>query len=157
MSDIINEMGYIALGSRLRRLGEWLQADVQSLLSDEKILVQSSQLPILATLDKYKSCTVGMIVDSLGITQPGITRSLNNLRNEGLVAFKNDEKDLRVKRYFLTQAGNELIIRAKHDVFPKIKFVLGLICDDAAPNLLDNLATLELALKAQSLTVRSKN
>ncbi len=40
MQDFVAELGFVSLGTRLRRLGERLQADVQAMLDARKITVR---------------------------------------------------------------------------------------------------------------------
>ena len=85
MEDIIRSLGYLTLGSRLKRIGEQLQADTQRLLDGLEVPVQSSQYPLLAALDRLGPLPVGELAQSLGITQPGVTRSVALLADLGLV------------------------------------------------------------------------
>ena len=44
--DVVRELGFLTLGSRLKRMGERLQAQTQELLQDAKIAV-----PVLPALE----------------------------------------------------------------------------------------------------------
>ena len=76
MTDIISQMGYLALGSRLKRLGERMQGDVLRVIEAAGLPVQPAQYPLLAALDHDGPMTISAMVDSTGVIQPAVTRSL---------------------------------------------------------------------------------
>src|SRR3979411_1546422 len=79
----VRSLGFLCLGSRLKRIGEQLQADTQRLLDGLDVPVQSSQYPLLAALDRLGPLAVGELSPSLGTTQPGVTRSVSHLADLG--------------------------------------------------------------------------
>ncbi|TJX41827.1 MAG: MarR family transcriptional regulator, partial [Mesorhizobium sp.] len=85
MDDIIRSLGFLCLGSRFKRIGEQLQADTQRVLDELEVRVQSSQYPLLAALDRLGPLPVGELAQSVGIAQPGVTRSVALLAELGLV------------------------------------------------------------------------
>lgn len=56
MEDVLRSLGFLCLGSRLKRIGEQLQADTQRVLDRLDVRVQSSQYPLLAALDRLGRC-----------------------------------------------------------------------------------------------------
>lgn len=74
MQDVIKELGLLCLGTRLKRLGDWLQADVQRLIDAAGLPIQAGQYPLLAALDRLGPLTVSELVEALGISQPGVTQ-----------------------------------------------------------------------------------
>ena len=52
ITDIVRELGHLALGSRLKRLGERLQAQTQVMLAQADISVPASHLPVLAEIGR---------------------------------------------------------------------------------------------------------
>ena len=50
--DVVKELGYLTLGTRLKRLGERLQSQTQVLLEAAGTDVPASHFPILAALDR---------------------------------------------------------------------------------------------------------
>jgi len=121
MEDIIRSLGYLTLGSRLKRIGEQLQADTQRMLDGLEVPVQSSQYPLLAALDRLGPLPVGELAQSLGITQPGVTRSVALLAELGLVEVIQSDGDQRRRMVSLTRNGQCLVDRAKRDVWPRIE------------------------------------
>lgn len=153
--DIIRELGHLTLGSRLKRLGERLQAQTQELLDDAGIDLPASHFPLLAALGQMGPLSVGELAQAVGVSQPGITRMLEKLESDGWVTSRRDEGDRRLRRMILTKAGRELIARARKSVWPEIEAAVVDACADAAGPLLTQLSSLEDALASESLRSRA--
>ena len=154
MEDIIRSLGYLTLGSRLKRIGEQLQADTQRMLDGLEVPVQSSQYPLLAALDRLGPLPVGELAQSLGITQPGVTRSVALLAELGLVEVIQSDGDQRRRMVSLTKNGQRLVDKAKRDVWPRIENAVADLCKGLAGPLLEQLSAIEDGLAAVSLDRR---
>jgi DNA-binding MarR family transcriptional regulator len=146
MEDVIRELGYLVLGSRLRRIGEQLQSATQNYLSGMDIGVPAPQLPILAALDRLGPLTVGELSQALRVTQPGVSRMVNKLRKAGFVASKCVTGDRRIRRISLSARGRRLVDTSKLAVWPVIDAALKKQCDGLSGSLLNQLTLLEDAL-----------
>ncbi|MBM2710287.1 MarR family transcriptional regulator [Mesorhizobium caraganae] len=156
MEDIIRSLGYLTLGSRLKRIGEQLQADTQRMLDGLEVPVQSSQYPLLAALDRLGPLPVGELAQSLGITQPGVTRSVALLTELGLVEVVQSDGDQRRRMVSLTGNGQRLVSRAKRDVWPRIENAVADLCRGLTGPLLEQLSAIEDGLAAAPLERRVK-
>ena len=156
MEDVVRSLGYLCLGSRLKRIGEQLQADAQLLLDGLDVPLQSSQYPLLAALDRLGPLPVGELAQSLGITQPGVTRSVSLLAELGLVEAIPSNDDQRRRMVSLTKSGQRLVDVAKRDVWPRIESAVADLCRDLSGPLLDQLAAIEDGLAAAPLDRRVK-
>jgi DNA-binding MarR family transcriptional regulator len=145
---------FLCLGSRLKRIGEQLQADTQRLLDGLDVPVQSSQYPLLAALDRLGPLAVGELAQCLGITQPGVTRSVSDLADLGLVRTAQSSGDQRRRIVSLTKRGQRLVDIAKQDVWPRIEHAVADLCEDLRGPLLDQLAAIEDGLAAAPLDRR---
>lgn len=105
VDDIIGQGGHLFLGSRLKRLGERMQADVMRMVEAEGLPIQPSQAPLLAALDRYGPLTVGAMVEAMGLSQPAVTRSVARLVELGLVEIGRSSRDQRQRTITLTPAG----------------------------------------------------
>ncbi len=151
MEDILRSLGYLCLGSRLKRMGEQLQANTQRLLDGLDVRVQSSQYPLLAALDKLGPLPVGELAQSLGVTQPGVTRSVSLLVDLGLVEATQSNDDQRRRMVSLTASGQHLVDVAKRDVWPQVENAVADLCRDLSGPLLDQLAAIEDGLATTPL------
>ena len=156
VADVVKELGYLALGTRLKRLGERLQAQTQVLLEYADIDVPASHFPVLAALARLGALNVGELTEAVGMSQPGVTRLLDKLEAEGLVRSTQLADDRRVRTIALTKSGRQLISRAKRTAWPMIEAAVADACADPAQPLLVVLTKLEEALARASLSTRAE-
>lgn len=156
MEDILRSLGFLCLGSRLKRIGEQLQADTQRVLDGLDVRIQSSQYPLLAALDRLGPLPVGELAQSLGIAQPGVTRSVALLSELGLVEVSPSNDDQRRRIVSLSQNGRRLVDDAKREVWPRIENAVAELCADLSGPLLSQLSTIEDRLAATPLDRRAE-
>lgn len=146
MEDILRSLGYLTLGSRLRRIGERLQAATQDYLATAGIEVPAAQLPLLAALDRHDALTVGELANALRLTQPGVTRMADKLQQAGLVKTRREAGDQRLRRLTLSPAGKRLVETAANAIWPNIECALARHCATLEGDLLAQLTAFEDAL-----------
>lgn len=151
MDDILRQFGHLALGSRLKRLGEQLQADTQHVLDALDPALPSGQHPFLATLDRLGPLTIGDLAQALGVSQPGVTRTVARLIERGLVAATPGSEDQRQKIVSLTAAGRHLVETASGEIWPRIDAAVAELCAGLDGPLLAQLAGIEDRLAAEPL------
>ena len=154
VEDVVRAFGFLTLGSRLKRIGERLQADTQRIMDDMDVPLQASQYPFLAALDRLGPLTIGELADAVGITQPGATRSLSQLIALGLVKARQAPEDQRRKIVTLTKEGQGLVDVAKRKVWPRIESAVADLCGNLSGPLLKQLAAIEDGLAALPLNRR---
>ena len=156
VEDVVKDLGYLALGTRLKRLGERLQAQTQVVLKEADIGLPASHFPLLAALDRLGALNVGELTEALGMSQPGVTRLLDKLVAEGLVQSIQSVADRRVRTIDLTRLGRQLVSRAKRSVWLVIEAAVADACSGPARTLLPVLAALEDALAKSPLSARAE-
>lgn len=154
MEDVVKSLSYLALGTRLKRLGERLQAQTQEVLEGAAMDLPAGHFPVLAALDRLGSLNVGELTEALGVSQPGVTRMLDKLQAQGLVQSAQAEDDRRVRTIELTKSGRQLVSKAKRTVWPEIEAAVADACAGSADTLLPALAALEEALAQMPLSAR---
>lgn len=154
IKDIVRQKGYLTLGSRLKRMGERLQADVQRLINQHNIPIQSSQYPLLVTLEEVGPLAVGDLAAALGVSQPGITRSVGQLAKLKLVTIRRGKEDQRTKTIALTKRGQTIVTDGRQNIWPHIEASLGEIFSGHSGTLIEQLDMLEDALDESSLSQR---
>lgn len=152
--DIVLALGHLALGTRLKRLGERLQAQTQAVLEDEGLALPASHFPVMEALARMGAANVGELATALGISQPGATRMLDRLSAAGMVESGAPVDDRRVRRLVLSPAGRQLLARARRRAWPRIGAAVADACAGAPVALLDSLAALERALADRPLRER---
>ncbi|HWU01216.1 MAG TPA: GNAT family N-acetyltransferase [Novosphingobium sp.] len=154
VQDVLQDMGDLFLGSRLKRLAERLQADAARIIRAAGLAIAPAQFPLLAAVDRYGPITVTRAVEVLGVSQPVVTRTLNGLIEMGLLETTRGEADLRQKTIRLTSAGQTLMARAKPVVWPRVDAAVKALCEPLAGGFLDQIGQIEAALDRQSLEAR---
>ena len=153
--DVISERGLLFLGSRMRRLGERMQADVARVIEQAGLPLQPSHYPLLATLDCEGPMTIGTMAQSLGLSQPAVTRSVARLAELGLVATTKVHRDQRHKTVALTEQAQAVLAQSAATVWPRVEAAVAEVCGDGARPLLALLARLERGLDDASLDRRA--
>jgi DNA-binding MarR family transcriptional regulator len=154
--DVVKELGYLALGTRLKRLGERLQAQTQVLLEQAGLDVPASHFPLLVAVDRLGPLNIGELTQAVGTSQPGVTRLVDKLIAADLLRSTQSTDDRRVRSIDLTKAGRQLIARAKRSALPVVEGAVADACAIPPRPLLALLAALEDALVAAPLSTRAE-
>ncbi len=155
IEDVVRELGHLTLGTRLKRIGERMQSQTQRILDAHELPIQAAQFPFLAAIDRIGPLTVGELADAVGVTQPGATRALAQLADDGLVEIAQAAGDQRRKSITLTKQGKKLVDVGKRDVWPVIEAAVKDLCKKLDGTLLDQLAAIEDGLTDRSLDRRA--
>lgn len=150
-TDLLRDLGPAYLGSRLKRLGERMQAGAARVTASANLPMQPSHMPLLAALDG-RVLSIGELVAAVGISQPGVTRGINQLVKLGLVQ-SQPCSDQRRRAVSMTPAGAAAFARARVHVIPALEDALGGLTDDQLHTFMRQLATLESALGETPLDV----
>lgn len=156
IEDVVKELGYLSLGTRLKRLGETLQAQSQAVLAAHGFEQPVAYFPLLAALHRLGPLSVGELSQAVGVSQPVVTRSLRGLENDGLVRSRTSAEDRRVRRVGLSREGANLVRRARCEAWPAIEAAVAQACAGLRADLLAQLAELEGALADKPLLRRMR-
>ncbi|WP_448002289.1 MarR family winged helix-turn-helix transcriptional regulator [Agromyces bauzanensis] len=156
VDDFVRQLGHLALGTRLKRLGERLQSETTRFIEASGVALPASWFPLLAAIEHAGGLTVGGLAEAVGVSQPGVTRSVGKLAELGLITVvAHESADRRRRSVQLTAAGAALVARARAEVWP---YVEAAVVDAAAGlegSLLDQLAALEARLDREPLDRRA--
>lgn len=156
-SDILRSLGPIALGSRLKRLAERLQADAMVVIERAGLPIQPSQVGVLAALDQAGVLSVGDAVARVGLSQPAVTRIVAGLQELGLVDTSPDPHDARTRRIAITAAGRDVVATLRERVWPQIARAVGQLSDGRDGELLAMIADIEFRLGEKSMADRVRD
>lgn len=152
--DILDDLGYLFLGSRLKRLAERMQADAAKVIARAGLPIQPAQFPLLAAIDRYGPMTVGDAVLALRVSQPAVTRSLTSLVGLGLLKTTRATSDQRQKTIALTAKGRGVMRKAQRVVWPSVGAAATELCKGVHGDLLEQIAAVEARLDRRSLETR---
>jgi len=149
MTDVLRDMGAGFLGSRLKRLGERMQAGAARVIAGAGLEAQPAHMPLLVALDG-QTLTIGQLVQAVGISQPGVTRGVGQLVELGLVRAETGS-DQRHRTISLTAEGMAAVARAKLFVWPQVTDAVDRLLAGRSDELLAIIADVEDALAATPL------
>lgn len=149
--DILRDYGAVFLGSRLKRLGERMQAGAARVITDAGLPVQTAHMPLLAALDK-QAMTIGQLAQAVGVSQPGVTRAVGQLVELGLAHAQTGD-DQRLRTISLTPAGEAAMARARLNVFPQVEAAVATLLRERLEPFMAQLAELDTALDATPIDV----
>ena len=153
--SVYKASGELMLGSRLRRLGDRLLADVSRAYGELGIPFEPSWFPLFFLLDRHGGLTVSAIAVELEITRSGASQMVASLEAKGLLETRADPQDGRVRVVALSVSGEKLLKRIKpvwkamHDAIDEM-----LDGDGHASSLLQALDAVEESLRSATLTER---
>lgn len=153
MVDVIAQMGPAFLGSRLKRLGERMQAGAASVLTEAGIPLQPGHMAAMAAL-RTGAKTVGQLAEASGTSQPGMTRTVGQLKKLGLAADEACE-DQRSRMIALTDRGEAMAQTIAAEVWPRIGTAAEEILARVDGDFLAQLATIEQAIAESSIAQRA--
>ncbi|MEO1101334.1 MAG: GNAT family N-acetyltransferase [Pseudomonadota bacterium] len=154
MPDVLEDLGYLALGSRLKRLAERLQSDAAVLHSAHGFPIQPSQFPLIAALDRYGDLTVNDAVEALGVSQPAVTRAMSSLIEMGVVETRQSDEDRRSKTLSLSKSGQAVVRDMKVRFWPAVESAARDLCEGLGTDFVEQIGGLERAMEEKSLQHR---
>lgn len=153
--DFTRELGYLPFGSRLKRIGERLQAETARFLLQEGIDLPAGIWPLLMTLAEDGPLTVGELAAALGVSQPGVTRNLRQMEATGIVRLVRDQEDQRRKMVAISDRGADIVRRTQSELWPHVEAAVSGICSPLSGNILDQLDRIEDELDRMPLDRRA--
>ncbi|MFD1696429.1 GNAT family N-acetyltransferase [Roseibium aestuarii] len=157
MDDLIRDLGYTALGTRLKRIGDILQTQTQVILNAQcPDAPPSSHHAILMALLRHGPLSIGSLALALRQSQPGVSRMTSKLLALGLVEKQPDPQDQRISRMALTDAGQTMAEGLNAGAWQQVNRAVADAVSEGEGDLLTRLARLEDALEALPLSQRPK-
>jgi DNA-binding MarR family transcriptional regulator/N-acetylglutamate synthase-like GNAT family acetyltransferase len=151
--DVIASMGPAFMGTRLKRIAERMQAGATVAIADAGLPLQPSHMAILAAL-RIGPMTVGQLAETIGISQPGVTRSVGQMAKLGILA-DLPASDQRTRLVELTAQGSAAAKLAVTELWPRIGMAAEEVLGDSSGTFLSQLAAIERALDESSIAQRA--
>lgn len=153
MRDVIADMGPSFLGSRLKRLAERMQAGAMKSIVDAGLPLQSGHMAVLAAL-RGGAMTIGQLAEAIGISQPGVTRSVGQMAKLGMLADVR-ATDQRTRLVALTAAGHAAALQAATDLWPRIGMAAEELMSGLASDFMAQIAVIERELDKATIAERA--
>jgi DNA-binding MarR family transcriptional regulator len=109
MKNIYQELGFLILGSRLRRMSEYFLAEVNKVYQQMDIPFEAGWFPIFYILSKEGSISLRSVADELMISHSAVSQLVKNLKDRGLILTICDPQDRRSQLITLSEQGKLLL------------------------------------------------
>ncbi|MET3027953.1 MarR family transcriptional regulator [Flavobacterium sp. UW10123] len=109
--NIIDEIGILAISTRLQRLSEQLRKDGAQIYSYFNIDFEPKWFPVIYTLHVKEMLSVVEIANEIGYSHPSTISLLKELEKEKIISSKKDKQDERKRLIILTAKGEELVTK----------------------------------------------
>ena len=111
--SVIDQVGILAISTRLQRLSEMLRKDGYQIYQAHGIDFEPKWFPVIYALHMRSTLSVVEIANEIGYTHPSTIILLRELEKEKLIRSKKDKADERKRLLQLTAKGIALIDRMK--------------------------------------------
>ena len=154
--DALRGLGELGLGSRLKRLSEYLMKETQLVYDHFNIDFDPYLFPVFKIIVNKAGVTNTEIKNILNLSQPAITQSINKLIKKELVHIKDDTIDKRRKIVYTSEKGESLLTRIK-PIWESIDKVIKEFTLTSSSSLIEHLNTLEDKLNTSNFSMRIIN
>lgn len=107
--NFINELGELAMSTRLMRLSELGRRDVTRIYKEHHLDFESKWFPVFYVLSKKPNIGVVELAEMIGYTHQSVTVLIKEMLAKKLVRSKPDKSDGRKKTLALTQKATDMI------------------------------------------------
>lgn len=152
---VLESNPHLFLGSRLKRLAEQMQADAGAFTRHAGSSVPSGMVAVIATLDAQGSLSVSALAETLGVSQPSMTKSVTKLVDVGLVHVTKGDADRRQTIVALTPAGSRAAAEGRQRIWPLVDAAVQEITADLSGSFIEQVAEIEQRLAIHSIGARA--
>ncbi|WP_170878485.1 MarR family winged helix-turn-helix transcriptional regulator [Daejeonella lutea] len=153
--NLINDLGELAIATRLKRLSERLSQDVSKIYKESDVDFEAKWYLVLELLNREKILAITEISESLELSHPAVVQFVDQLVDRKLVKTSTDKKDAR-KRMISLSPGGKKILSQLQPILDVIKDENRKWIAEADVNILGILDQLESALDKKSMYQRVK-
>lgn len=110
--DFYQSLGYLILGSRMRRLSESMLAEINKVYQDAEVEFDASWFPLFYSLDK-RDMSIRELADQIQISHSAVSQMVSNLKKKNLVSSSANKEDARSQVITFTPEGHALLQQVK--------------------------------------------
>jgi DNA-binding MarR family transcriptional regulator len=155
--NFYESLGYLVLGSRMRRLSEAFLSEVNRTYQAAGIPFDASWFPVFYLLSKNEHLSIKELSDITGVSHPAASQLVANLKNKKLLKTTTSSDDGRRQQVQLTKAGHALLERIL-PVWDALQQAMEELAgsDPECAHLLPAITTLENTFRSVSLSEKIK-
>lgn len=156
MDDLLEELGALALGSRLKRLSDALMQDGGRIYEEVHPGFEPRWFPVFSYLYKKGPTSITGLAKGLGVSHPGINKVGNELIEARLVAPYRDRNDKRKRLLALTSSGRDRY-KALEPAWRDIRQALQSAVDECGGDFIRQLTALEKSFTRRDFVSRFRD
>src|ERR1700754_2891634 len=107
--NLYQRLGFLVLGSRLRRLSDSFLAEITRVYQNEGIEFDAGWFPVFYLLSENGSLSIKELSEQTEVSHPAASQLITNLKNKGLVTTAACDDDARKQLVTLTPKGKDLL------------------------------------------------
>jgi DNA-binding MarR family transcriptional regulator len=107
--NLYQSLGYLVMGSRLRRLSENFLSEINRAYQNEGIDFDASWFPVFYLLSKNDALSIKELSEQTEVSHPAASQLITNLKNKNLVTSATCTDDGRRQLVTLTEKGRDLL------------------------------------------------
>lgn len=153
-ADIIKDMGYKALDSRLKRISDRMSHDVRRFYKELGIDIEPNWYLIFMLLQEMGEVPITAIAEPLGYTHPSVAIIVKKMADKGYLQLKKDSIDKRKQMVSLSAKALNMMPQLLKIWDSCERTILKMLNNDLA--ILGYLDGIDLALKTSSFQQRFK-
>jgi len=153
--DFFDQVGKIAIGSRLRMLTEKITEDAANIYSFYDIDLQPKWFPVFYVLSQGEEKTVTAIAKEIGHSHPSVSKIISEMAKHGFVKEKKDKSDGRRNMVSLSKKGIESNLKIQNQ-YVDLGNAMDQIAEQTTNDLWEAIKEWEYILAQKSLLLRVK-
>ena len=153
--DIYNQIGKIALGSRIRRLSENIADEASQIYKLYNIELQPKWFPVFYVLSKGQQKSISIIAIEIRHSQPSVSKIVAEMVKKGIVIESKDSADKRKNVISLTKKALKMSSKIEHQ-YKDVNIAIDNALAETNSNLWKALEEWEYLLTQKSLLERVK-
>ncbi len=147
--NIINELGELAIGARMRRLIDVLARDVGKIYVEHGLEFETKYFALFYLVSKRGSISIMEIAEELSLTHPAIIHMAKELEKKGYIESVQAPDDLRKRLLRLSKKG-KAALPSFQKVWNKIGRLNKQLMESQTNNLLNALQEMEALLEEKT-------
>ncbi len=149
--DTLQGLGEISMGSRLKRISEYLMRETQVVYDTFNINFDPYLFPTFKIIKNRNGVTNTEINNCLRTTQPATTQTINKLLKKELIMYKEHDIDKRKKIFYLSNTGKQLVNEVT-PIWESIEFIIKKYTSFESQSLIEHLNILEAQFEEKSFS-----
>lgn len=152
-ADFFDELGELALGSRIKRLADRMSAQASAVYESQGFAIEPRFFPLTQLLVRHGDTSVSDAARRLGISQPAISQICKQMETLGWIDQRLDPADGRRRLLRLSATGRRRV-KSMGPMWDAVSDVAVDLCMTTGVDLMRAIADLEHALEQRSLAER---